>query len=246
MNKLSVTIITKNEENNIARCIESVKWADEILVVDSYSEDKTAAIAESFNAKVILTDWKGFGATKRFAVDAASNDWILSIDADEVVSEALKEKIISILKQPSADGYHIKRKSFYLGRQIVHCGWNSDYPLRLFDRRKGNFNNKNVHESVELHGNRKKLEETILHYTYPTVASHISKMNRYSDLSAQNLIEAGKIYSPLTAVLLGLNKFLKMYVLKLGLLDGAVGFLLCLNSAYGVYLKYVKTWKSRA
>lgn len=243
MNKLSVTIITHNEEKNIVRCLDSLQWADEILLVDSYSTDNTLAIAEAKGARIVKTDWLGFGKTKGFAVDQTKNDWVLSIDADEEVSQELAEKIKLVLDAPKFNSYVIKRKSFYLGKMINYCGWNSDYPLRLFNKQFGNFNTKEVHESVIIDGHRGKINEYILHYTYPTIESHIAKMNRYSEISANDLLEKGKSYSPIISVLLGVNKFLKMYLLKLGFLDGSVGFTLCFNSAYGVYLKYIKTWR---
>ncbi|MBU0561086.1 MAG: glycosyltransferase family 2 protein [Bacteroidetes bacterium] len=239
--KLTATIITKNEEKNIDRCLKSLNWVDEIIVVDSYSEDSTVEICKKYNCKIIQQEWQGFGKTKRHAVNLTENDWILSIDADEVVSEQLREQIKEVLTDPDAVGYNIRRKSFYLGRLINFSGWNSDYPLRLFNKKFGNYNEKTVHEYVELRGNRKKIEEYILHYTYPTLHTHIEKINKYSDLSAAELIKNGKHYGILLSVFFGINRFLKMYFLQLGFLDGAEGFILAFNSAFGVFLKYIKT-----
>ena len=243
-NKISATIITQNEELNIERCLTSLSWVDEIVIVDSYSTDKTIEICKRFKCKIIQTDWKGFGNTKRFAVDNASNDWILSIDADELVTEELKNRIENILIDPKYQAYNIKRISYYLNRRVNHCGWDRDYPLRLFDRNYGNFNDKEVHESVVIKGNKTKLEEAILHYTYPNISSHINKINRYTDLSSIEM-EGKRSYGILTSLLLGINKFLKMYFLQKGFLDGRIGFILSINSAFGVYLKYLKTWRPK-
>ncbi|MCU0645391.1 MAG: glycosyltransferase family 2 protein [bacterium] len=241
--KLSVTIITKNEEHNIERCLKSVQWADEIVVVDDGSTDRTPEICQQFTPKVIHSDWLGFGLLKQLAVNSAIHDWIFSIDSDEEVSEPLKEKIMTILENPQLNGFRIKRESFYLGKKIRHCGWERDYQLRLFNRKFGNFNDKPVHESVSISGEVGKIEEPLYHYTYPTVQSHIEKMNRYSDLGLELLVNRQKRASIGGAVMRGLAKFFKMYILQRGFLDGKIGFVLCYNSAFGVYLKYLKLWE---
>lgn len=244
MNKISAVIITNNEANNIERCLKSLSWVDEIVVVDSYSKDNTVEICNRYNCKVIQTEWNGFGNTKKFAVDNASNDWIFSIDADEEVTDELKVRILDVLKEPKYNGFNIKRKSYYLGKEIKYCGWNNDFPLRLFNKNYGNFNSKEVHESVLLNGSKLKIYEPLLHYTYPTISLHISKMNRYTDLSLKE-IDNDKNYSILISILLGVNKFLKMYILQKGFLDGKAGLVLSLNSAFGIYLKYIKVWQQK-
>ena len=240
MNKVSVTIITKNEEANIERCLKSLNWADEIVVVDSGSEDDTVEICKKYNCNIIETEWQGFGRTKKFAADSAKYDWIFSIDADEEATPELTDEIKQILQNPKLNGYRIKRKSFYLGRMINHCGWSNDYPFRLFNRKFGNFNEKEVHESVKLKGEVGKIESPILHYTYPTIALHIEKTNRYSSLQAIEMKEREKEYSILSALLLGIYKFINMYFIRLGFLDGKEGFMLCSIASFGVYLKYIK------
>lgn len=241
--QLSVVIITKNEQENIARCLTSVQWADEIVVLDNGSTDRTPEICHHFNCKFIETKWLGFGLTKKLAVDSAVHDWIFSIDSDEQVSEELKLSIQNILKKPDYNGYRIKRISFYLGKKINHCGWERDYPLRLFNRTVGNFNEKPVHESVVIPGRIGKIEAPLFHHSYPTIASHIIKMNRYAELAAQESFQKGKSSTVLSAIFRGLFKFIKMYFLQRGFLDGRVGFILCCNSAFGVYLKYIKLWE---
>ncbi|HEX9971690.1 MAG TPA: glycosyltransferase family 2 protein [bacterium] len=241
--KLSVTIITKNEQHNIERCLKSVQWADEIVVVDDGSTDRTPEICRQYTPKVIHSDWLGFGLLKQLAVNSATHDWIFSIDSDEEVSELLKNKILNILENPQLNGFRIKRDSFYLGKKIRHCGWDRDYQLRLFNRKFGNFNDKQVHESVSISGTVGRIEEPMFHYTYPTVQSHIEKMNRYSELGLELLTKKKKTASIGSAVVRGLAKFIKMYFLQRGFLDGKIGFVLCYNSAFGVYLKYLKLWE---
>lgn len=240
-NNLSAVIITHNEESNIERCLKSLFWVNEIIVVDSYSTDKTIEICKKYNCKIFQTEWKGFGKTKKYAVDNSTNDWILSIDSDEVVTEQLKNKIEEILINPKFNGYNIRRKSFYLGKEIKHCGWDKDFPLRLFSKKHGNFNEDLVHESVVLSGEKTKIFEPLLHYTYPTISLHINKMNRYTDLSINKIND--KKYSILSSLFFGINKFLKMYFLQKGFLDGKIGFILSIHSAFGVYLKYIKIWQ---
>lgn len=241
--KLSVTIIVKNEESNLKRCLLSVSWADEIILVDTGSTDNTLNIARKFGCQIYNENWLGFGKTKRLAVDNAKNNWILSIDADEEVTAELKKTLEICLANPANKSYKIRRKSFYLGKAIKFCGWGTDYPLRFFNRLNGNFNEREVHESVEVKGEVDVIEEYMLHHTYPDIKSHLEKINRYSDLAASKLIRNGKQYNLLVSLLLGIIKFIRMYILKLGFLDGTTGLILCINSAFGVYLKYIKTWR---
>lgn len=246
MNQVSVVIITRNESANIERCLRSVAWAEEIVVVDTGSVDGTPAICQAMGCRVIEAEWQGFGLTKRLAVDMAANDWIFSIDADEEATPELSAAISIILAQPKHNSYQIKRRTYYLGKLIKHSGWHRDYPLRLFNRLFGNFNDKPVHEFVEAAGSSGTIDECLYHYSYPTITAHIAKMNRYSDLSATAEVNAGKTCSFFYPPVAGLWKFIKMFVIRGGVLDGWVGFILALNSAFGVYLKYLKIWeKSR-
>ncbi len=240
--KLSAVIITLNEAENITRCLKSLDWVDEIVVVDTGSIDQTIAISKDLGARVIQTDWRGFGPTKRWAVKQASYDWILSIDADEEVTPALRERIGTILENPDPDvAYRIKRKTFYLGKRIRFCGWQRDYPLRLFNRTRGNFNMNTIHESIEFSGKVERIEDSFNHYSYPTISEHIRKMDLYTAGAAR--AQEQKRQTIVECFLRALFRFFRMYVLHLGFLDGRVGLVLCFNSAFGVYLKYIKRWE---
>lgn len=245
MLKLSAVIITRNEAANIRRCLESLNWVDEIVILDSGSTDNTLKICAEYKCRIFQTEWLGFGKTKQKAVDLAVNDWVLSIDADEEVSLPLQNTIKSLLINPQCHGYRVNRRSFYLGRQIRYSGWNRDYPLRLFHRGSGRFNNRIIHESVVISGTIGTISEILWHHTYPNLDTHLRKINEYSLLGARQMAEEGRTSSPFAACLRGWLKFCKMYLLQFGFLDGKTGFILAINSAYGVYLKYLRLWLIR-
>ncbi len=245
MEKISVVIITKNNETIIKECLDSILWADEIVVVDSGSTDQTTAICKNYNCKIVTTSWLGFGKTKQLGVNSTAHNWVFSIDSDEQCSPLLKDAIRKTIKNSYYDGYRIKRRTFYLGKPIHFCGWQSDYPLRLFRKDKGNFNDRSIHEYVEINGAIGKINSLILHHSFPSISSHLLKMDHYTELGALEAISKGRRSSPQTAVLKGVFKFIKMYFLKLGILDGMAGFILCKNSAFGIYLKYLKIYELR-
>jgi glycosyltransferase involved in cell wall biosynthesis len=242
-NKLSVTIITKNEEKNIGRCLASVQWADEIIVVDSGSTDLTLNVCKLYKCKIIQTKWQGFGKTKQFAVNSTSNDWVLSIDADEEISPKLKDTIQNILENTDKKAYKIKRTSFYIGKEVKHCGWNKDFPLRLFHKKFAEFNDKSVHESVKTKEKIGIIYDVILHYSFPTLKKHLEKMIRYSELGAESLFQKGRKSSIGNAVFRGIFKFIKMYFLQAGYLDGKTGLLISFVSGFGVSYKYFRLWE---
>lgn len=244
MEKISAVIITKNEEHNIRRCLKSISWADEIVVLDTGSEDRTKAICVEMGARIYDSEWLGFGPTKRKAVGLANYDWILSLDADEQVSEELQIKIKGILKEGTNNsGYIIKRQTYYLGQKIKYSGWNNEYQLRLFNKKNGNFNNNAVHESVKIKGKIGRLEEMIWHYSLPFITTHVFKMNQYTDIAAKELFDKGSESTPFNAFFRALWAFTRMYVIQLGFLDGKSGFVLAVNSAHYVFLKYSKVWE---
>jgi len=239
---ISAVIITKNEKSNIERCLKSVQWADEIIVLDNNSSDNTAQLAKNMGANIhINPKWQGFGLAKKLAVSKAKHKWIFSIDADEEVTPELKNEILKTLENPEYMIYNVKRKSFYLGKLINYCGWNKDYPKRLFNRNFADFNEKNVHESVVSESELGTIQSPLMHYTYPTIASHIDKINNYTNLSATN----NKKSSLCLSIFSGLLKFIKMYFFQLGILDGKHGFILSLLSSFGVTIKYLKIYEKK-
>jgi len=241
MPDLSVVIITRNEEANIGRCLQSVKMADEVIVVDSGSTDRTIEIARNMGAQTFSIPWAGYGQSKRKAVDRASGKWILSIDADEVISPELADEISRIISGESEfDGYFIKRKTNFLGKWIYHCGWYPDYLLRLFKKSKGNFNGNVVHEQVILDGRAGYLNGEILHYSYTSLEKYFEKSNYYTTLGAEELLRQGKKARLYHIAVKPLAAFIKHYFIKLGFLDGISGFIIsCLSSA-AVFAKYIK------
>jgi glycosyltransferase involved in cell wall biosynthesis len=244
---LSVVIITLNEEANIRRTLESVRWADEIIIVDSGSSDGTVEIARSHGAKIFIEDWKGFGKQKNAALQKASCDWVLSLDADEEVEAALADEIQKVLSSdPEAAGFWIPRKNFFLGRWVRHGGFYPDRKLRFFRRGAGSFEERLVHEDVQLkgQGTTATLNGHLLHHAYPTLESYIDHMNRYSSLGAEMM--EGKAdrtrFSLLDILLRPQLTFFYNYVLRLGFLDGREGLLLHLNHGVYVHWKYAKAW----
>jgi glycosyltransferase involved in cell wall biosynthesis len=247
---LSIVIITHNEEANIGRTLASVQAlvADgngEIIVVDSGSTDRTVEIAKSFGAKVFIETWKGYAAQKNSALDKATGDWILSLDADEEVEPDLAKKIsIAISDQQRSVGHWMTRKNFFLGRWIKRGGFWPDWKLRLFRRGAGRFEARAVHEDVQVQGLTAKLHGALLHHSYPTLADYIDHMNRYSSLGAEMVVAKNYHgFSLYNIVLRPLATFLYNYFLRLGFLDGREGLLLHLYHAVYVSWKYAKAWE---
>lgn len=242
--KLSVIIITKNEAHNIADCINSVRFADEIIVVDSGSTDTTVAVASALGARVIETlDWPGFGIQKNRALQNATCDWVLSLDADERVTPELASEIQSIICQPNtSEGYRISRRSWYCGRFMRYGGWSPDYVTRLTKRHAAHFTNHLVHERLIVEGSIGTLKGILLHYSFLDYSQVLRKVDQYSTLSAQERHARGKRSSIGKAVGHGLWAFIRTYVLKLGFLDGAHGLALAISNAEGSYYRYVKLW----
>lgn len=226
MPRLSVIVITKNEEAAIGRCLRSIAFANEIVVVDSGSSDKTAAIARELGARVIQRpNWPGFGPQKNRALDNASGDWVLSLDADEWIEPPLADEIRTVIAQAdAAGGYEIPRRSRFCGRIVRYCGWSPDYVLRLFRREQGRFSDDKVHEHVEVAGPLMRLKNPIEHDSITDLADAEDKIKRYSKAAATQLIAKGKKSSYAKAWLRGLGAFLRTFVFRLGFLDGKTGW----------------------
>ena len=241
MPAISATLITRNESANIERAIRSLACADEIVVVDSNSTDRTREIAADLGARVITHEFEGFAAQKNFSSSQARHDWILSLDADEELDSRAQASIQDWkCSEPAAAGYHFARRARYLGRWILHSGWYPDYKLRLFDRRRGKWQGSYVHESVVVYGPVGKLRGEILHYTCDSLEDHRQRIEFYTDLAARELLERGKRIGHLRRALSPLWIFLNTYVLHLGMLDGNEGYLIAKMAARYVRRKYAK------
>lgn len=242
MQKLSVTIICKNEARNIRACLESVKWADEIVVLDSGSTDDTLDIVKEYTDKIIQTDWPGFGVQKNRALDNTIHDWVLSIDADERISPDLQLSIQAILKQNPADisAYKILRRSSYCGRYLKHGNWKKDYCVRLFKKNKARFKEVPVHENLIVQGDIQKIEGLMIHESFRTLEEVIAKMNHYSSLSSEERFNKGQRGSLGKAIRHSLWNFFYGYVFRLGFLDGREGLMLAISNSEGTFYRYVK------
>lgn len=234
-------IITQNEAQNIAACLESVQWADEIVVVDSGSTDATEAICRSYSQlKFCLVPWQGFGPQKNQALDRATGDWVLSLDADEIVTPALATEIRAIVQDSDCDGYWVRRKNLYREQWIRYSGWWPDEILRLFRRGKGRFNERLVHESVAVAGHLGRLSGCIEHRSFRSAGDFLAKAQSYSTLGAEQLLNSGRSGSTAQAFGRSLATFFKTYLLKGGILDGRAGLLIAFSNAVGVFYRYMK------
>ena len=249
--KLSIVLITLNEERNIERCLKSLKFSkkvfqqQEIIVVDAQSADLTATVAKKLGAKVFIRNWKGFGDQKNWSLSIATGDWILSLDADEELTPKLIAEIEKTAKasEEGVDGYFIKRKAFFLGKWIRHCGWWPDSQLRLIKRGKGSFTLEPVHEGLEVKGKTLELDEPMNHYTYDSIHQYLEKMNRYSDLAILDVKQKKKTFWKFYVTVAPFLTFFRMYVSRRGFLDGWHGFMVCGLSAFHDFCKYAKLWE---
>jgi glycosyltransferase involved in cell wall biosynthesis len=249
---LSVVIITKNEEANIGRALESVQWADERIVVDSGSIDRTIAVARQYGATVFEEEWKGYAAQKNSAIAKASAEWVLSLDADEQVSPELAENIRNVTRSggsSNASGYFMARRNVFLGRWIRHGGFYPDRKLRLFRRGTGEFVERAVHETMRVNGPTATLNGDLIHNAYPTLKGYIDTMNRYSSLAAEVLITEGHVKSSLVWFFVNVRQrpmlnFVWNYFFRGGFLDGREGLLLHWYHNVYVSWKYAKAWES--
>jgi glycosyltransferase involved in cell wall biosynthesis len=244
MQPISATLITYNEERNIAEALQSISWADEIVVVDSGSCDGTVAICRKFTDRVLHRDWTGFVDQKNFAVENARNDWIFSLDADERPSPDLRKEIQQLARDGFLlPGYKIPRVAFFLGRWIRHGEWYPDCQLRLFDRRSGRWEGGRVHESVKLDEKPGLLKGEIHHYTYRSLSDYLKRLEIYSTLAARDYQQRGKAVTPISLLGNPIAAFARSYLMKRGLLDGAPGLAVAMLAAISVFFKYAKLYE---
>jgi len=239
---ISVILITKNEEKKIERCLDSVSWADEIIVVDSGSSDQTVALCEAKGAQVTITDWPGFGAQKNRALALAQGPWILSLDADEYLRPEGQQEILSVIARDTqeADAFAIPRESSYCGRIVKHSGWSPDYVVRLFRKDRCRFSDDLVHERLLVTGSVGKLCTPLCHESFDSLEEVLDKINHYSTAAATMRHARGETASLFSAVMHGAWAFFRTFILRAGFLDGTTGFMLAVSNAEGVYYRYAK------
>lgn len=237
---LSVIVVAKNEAVNIVDCVRSATFAGEVLVLDSGSSDRTIDLARSVGARVLSTDWPGYGAQQNRAIDASVGDWIFSLDADERISPALADELRAVLANPSHQIYEVPRSSLYLTRFMRHSGWWPDRTLRLLRRGTAHFTEHEIHAHLRTRGTVGRLIHPIIHYSYREVQNLVEKMDRYSSGSARDLDARGKRGSLKAAIGHGLWAFIRTYLVKFGFLDGSMGFILAISNAQVTYYKYLK------
>ncbi len=243
MEKISAIIITKNEQENIHQCLESIKWVDEIIIVDSGSSDKTLEIAANYTDKIFFHEWQGYAIQKRYALSLASNEWVLSVDADEIISEELKIEISSN-DFTLADGFYIRRNNFFLGKLINSCGWDADYQLRLFKKLKTTVTDALVHEGFHVDGKTVRLNFPMFHYTNKNLFQSIEKSNYYSSLNSLEKVNGKKI-NALIIMLHTLSAFLRYYFSLKGFKDGIHGLLISWLNSLTTFQAYAKTWEKQ-
>jgi glycosyltransferase involved in cell wall biosynthesis len=246
MPELSVLVLAKNEAHNIDACLESVRWADEIVVVDTGSSDETVEKARKWTPKVFVTKWQGFAGTKNWGLRHVTGDWVLWLDADERVTPELAAEIQTELLHTPWEGYEIPRKANFLGHWILHGGWYPGYVLRLVRRKWAHFEAFRVHEGLRRPPRVGRLKHPLLHFTDPTLEHYLTKFNRYTTLAAEDLQEKGRRFHLSDLLVRPVHLFVKMYILKAGFLDGFAGFLLAQLSAFYVFTKYAKLFELQA
>jgi glycosyltransferase involved in cell wall biosynthesis len=243
--RISACIITFNEEHNIRECLESVKWADEIVVVDSFSQDKTVEIARQYTERVISNKWLGYVAQKNFALSQAKHQWVISIDADERVTPELRDEILTEISVNSADGFLVKRHTHYLGRWINHGGWYPDWKLRIVKKDKARWVGIDPHDKLIIDGQTKYLKGEILHFTYKNLSHQLKIVDKFSDCAVDELLKKETPLCVFNMIFHPPIKFIETYLWKLGFLDGIPGFIISVTSAFYVFVKYAKLWAKK-
>lgn len=239
---LSVVVITLNEQERIRDCLESVKWADEIIVVDSCSQDRTVEIAKEYTYKVYQHEFLGDGPMRNFSIGQACGEWILTIDADERISPELRTEIQELLKSPKHDGYYIPFKVFFLGKWMKHGGFWPEYHLRLFRKDRGRFSEVPAHAKAVIKGKIGKLKNHIIHFTCDNLSNYVAKLNSHTNLIAR---QKNRGSSVLKAFLHAWARFLNTYLIKAGFLDGKEGFIVSALLSYYVLIKHLKLWEKK-
>jgi len=245
---ISVIVITRNEEDNIVECLQSVAWADEIVVVDSQSTDRTVERAKQFTQKVIVTEWKGYAEAKNIALSHTTSEWILWLDADERVLPELADEISNMIHSVANThgAFEVARRAYFLGKWMKHSGWYPGYVVRVFKKDCATFVTTRVHERLEITGTIGRFNNDLVHYTDDTVYHYLDKFNRYTTLAAEDLKERGKKCSIVDLTVRPLYLFVKMYMIRLGFLDGMHGFVLAVLSASYVFVKYAKVHEDKS
>ncbi len=244
--KLSAVILTYNSEDNINRCLQSINWADEIIVIDSFSKDKTLEIVESYKARIFQNEYKGYSKQLEYGINLAKNNWILVLDSDEKLTGELVNEIKLVLQNPQdVGGYEIPRKVFFLGRYIRHGGWYPDYQFRLFKKDKSEPIHLEVHGAYTTTYKKEKLSGEIIHYTYRNLYDYINRMNIYTSLDTDNKLKQnpGRKIKWYNFILNPLSVFFRMFFFKKGYKDGMQGFIIALVSAFYNLVLYVKAWE---
>jgi glycosyltransferase involved in cell wall biosynthesis len=243
-NNISITIRTFNEETNIRDCLESVTWADEIVVVDSNSTDSTVAIAREYTNKIITQKWLGHIGQSQFATDQTSNIWVLHVDADERVSPELRDEILALdLANSAYDAYEMPRRHFFMRQWINHSAWYPDYKIRLFRKDRCKWGGYAPHDEVKVRGRKKKLRNDILHFIYRDIAHFSATKNSYSSLTAADHYKNGKKARIIDFTLRPFYAFLYRYLVRLGIADGIAGFTISVMEAHAVFMKYIKLYE---
>jgi len=237
---LTVVIVAKNEERNIAECVASASFADEVLVLDSNSSDATATLATAAGARVVQTDWPGYGPQVARGIGMARMRWVLSLDADERITPALREEILAAIRSGVHAGYRIPRLSEFCGRFIQHSGWRPDHTLRLGLRDKSGFTDHFLHAHMTVDGSVGELRQSLIHFSYPNLHDVLEKLDRYSSGHARDMHAKGKTGGVWKGLLHGLFAFIRTYLLRLGFLDGSHGLMLAIYNAEYTYYKYLK------
>jgi glycosyltransferase involved in cell wall biosynthesis len=246
MTQISLVVITRNAEEHIADCLNSVPFAVDKVVLDNGSTDKTLEIAQRCGARVFTEEWRGFGPQKRRATELAKTDWVLNLDADEALSEGSQAELKELLSRsemdPRLDAFKFPRLSFHMGQWIHHGGWYPDWQIRLYNRKRANWTSAQLHEKVEAKTSA-RLQAPILHWVFKDLADQVSTNNRYSSLGAADLAKEGVSFSYFHFLTKPWVKFMETYFWKRGFLDGVPGFVIAVGAAYSVFLKWAKLWE---